>query len=73
MSEDAKIVSVILLGLVAFVSGGLGLWLLVSVLSGLGLGGLMLLAIPVGALGLICMVCLIQISRILGQEKPDGQ
>ncbi len=68
MSEDAKILSIILLGFVAFVSGGLGLWLLIDVVTDLGLGGLMLLAIPIGGLILLCMVCVVQITRMLGQD-----
>lgn len=73
MSEDAKIVSIVLLSLVAIVSGGVGLWLFIDVVSGLGFGGLMFLAIPIGGLSFLCLICLVQIAKILGQDDQSTQ
>lgn len=62
--QDGKILGTILLGLVAVVTGGRALVLVGQALSGLGAGGLALVALPVLILGGICAASVAMIVRM---------
>lgn len=71
--SDAKMILVILLGLLAVVTGAMALWLLLDTLRGLGVGGLGFTGTPIGLLGVTCALSVIAIARILKGAQTGGK